>query len=236
LSDGRVVAVLEFFSSSPSEPDNDLLLMVRALGAQVGRVFERKRNEDHRALLVDELTHRAKNTMAVVQGVANQTFRTATSVSEARDLFEGRLAAMSAAHDLLADAHWEQASMREIVEAAIGGSGSVLHRFRITGPDFGVPARIAVSLTLALHELCTNAFKYGALSVPTGEVSISWERQDESGFRFEWRENGGPPVRPPTRKGFGTSLLKRGLANELGGNLDLEFRSDGLRCTFDSVR
>lgn len=231
-SEGRIIAVLEFFSPSPAEPDPGLLLTVRTLGEQAGRVFERRRRQDREALLLRELNHRVKNLLTVVQAIASQTFRKAASAEEGLRAFSGRLIALARAQDLLLDSDWEAVPLRSAIEAAIDGSGQLLERFDLAGGPVPVRAAHATSIALAIHELCTNSVKYGALSNPGGRVAIEWGVIDGGeSFAFHWRERGGPPVTPPERRGFGSMLLA-GLRNELGGEIALAYPVEGLECRF----
>ena len=143
--------------------------------------------------------------------------------------------AVAQAQDVLVSQNTDGATLLEIIEAALRGSGVSPDRVTANGPEIKISARNAVTISLAIHELCTNAFKYGALSVEGGTVAITWGiGADINGrnFMFEWREVGGPPVVPPQRKGFGSSLLERGLAAELGGKITLEYAPAGVVCTF----
>lgn len=233
--EGRTIAILEFFAEDVTPPDPDLLLTVRALGEQVGRVFERKRRQDRQHLLVNELRHRVKNILAVVQAIAHQTFQHAVDAGVAYNSFTSRLQALSEAQNLLVVGNWRSAPLSAIIDAALSGCGGRDDRFRISGPEVEISASSAVSITLAVHELCTNAFKYGALSVAEGSVEISWgleSLESDQRYFFEWREKGGPPVREPTHKGFGTSLIERGLARDLGGKVQLTYLPEGLVCRF----
>jgi PAS domain S-box-containing protein len=193
-------------------------------------VTERRQAEEHQRLLVNELNHRVKNTLAIIQGIAQQTFRGSDVPAQQREAFEGRLAALSAAHNLLTRANWEAASVREVLETATapyrGGEG----RLTLEGPDVRVEPRTAVSLALAVHELGTNAAKYGALSRSEGAVSVRWDAKDGD-LGLVWRESGGPPVTPPASRGFGTRMIERALAAELGGEARIEFAPEGLVCT-----
>ncbi|HEX8365719.1 MAG TPA: HWE histidine kinase domain-containing protein [Allosphingosinicella sp.] len=236
-SEGRIIAALEFFSYEAVPPDADLLLTVRTLGEQVGRVLERKRTEEHQRLLLNELNHRVKNTLAVIQSLAAQTFRGEAALPEARRAFENRLTALAGAHDLLTGRNWEAAALRQVVESAGTGCGADRHRVTIDGEDVELSPRTAVSIAMALHELCTNAVKYGALSSDAGSVAISWTIAGagrERRLRLCWTEQGGPPVSPPQRRGFGSRMIERGLAAELGGTVELDFRVEGVRCVVDA--
>lgn len=235
LCEGRIIAILEFFTHSTARPDPELLLMVRTLGEQVGRVFERRRRQDREALLVEELNHRVKNLLMVVQAIARQTFRMAASPEAALDAFLGRLAALAKAHDLLLASDLREIGLRDAVQAAIEGSGNSLERFTIEGNNSQVPGSYSTPIVLAIHELCTNSVKYGALSVPDGRVEITWGSiPEEQRFAFEWREVGGPAVLPPERQGFGSVLLGRTLEAELGGKVEIDYRPEGLRCRFNA--
>ncbi|MBW0144477.1 HWE histidine kinase domain-containing protein [Sphingomicrobium clamense] len=235
-SEGVVIAVLEFFANSETRPDEELLKTVKVLGEQLGLVVERKRQEDRQKLLVNELNHRVKNTIAIVQGIAHQTFEDDVPVEQGRETFIRRLDALASAHHLLISENWAKASITDIVTRALDGCGGSLERVRIKGRDFDVQSETAVSIALAIHELCTNAFKYGSLSVPAGRVEITWklEKGDIPVFVFEWRELGGPPVKEPSKKGFGSRLLERGLAKSLGGRVELNFDPSGFCARFSA--
>ena len=182
-------------------------------------------------LLLDELNHRVKNTLATVQSIATQTLRTAASTTEAREVLEGRLIALSKTHDVLTREHWAKADLREIVTAAVAPySGTVTGaRFEIRGPEASVQPKAAVALAMAFHELSTNAVKYGALSNETGRVAISWTIENGVGT-LRWVESGGPVVKPPTSRGFGSRLIERGLAHDLAGEARLDFVPTGVVC------
>ena len=236
-SEGRIIAALEFFSRGTALPDAELLLTVRTLGEQVGRVLERKRTEEHQRLLLNELNHRVKNTLAVIQSIASQTFRGDAATPEARTAFESRLSAFAAANDLLTRRNWKEASLHQVIEEAGVGCGAGQGRIGIEGEDVMLAPRTAVSIAMALHELCTNAVKHGALSNDAGSVTISWtvEKQSENRrLKLCWAEQGGPPVEPPQRRGFGSRMIERGLAAELGGSVELSFRPEGVRCAVDA--
>jgi PAS domain S-box-containing protein len=201
-------------------------------------ITERKRAEEHRALLARELDHRVKNTLATLQSIANQTLRNAGSLEEAQASLNARIQSLSAAHDVLTREAWEGATLAEVVEAALaafrGGGG---RRFRISGPDVRLPPRIALAVSMALHELATNASKYGALSNESGHVRFDWDivdgtRTDRLWMR--WEEFGGPPVTAPSRTGFGSRLIERALAAELGGTTELDYRPRGVVFTAEA--
>jgi len=237
MSGGRILAVLEFFAGSAREPDGELLMTVRTLGEQVGRVFERKRTEEHQRLLINELNHRVKNTLAIVQAIGAQTLKGDAVPAAIRSAFDSRLAALAAAHDLLTAENWESAPLRQVVEKAGLGCGASPGRLSISGPDLRIQPKTAVSVAMAVHELCTNAVKYGALSNDTGTVAVDWAVYgpgEDRRLRLSWREHGGPPVETPSRRGFGTRLIERGLAADLGGKAEIEFRPGGVVCVVDA--
>jgi len=205
----------------------------RAFLAVTVDLTERKRAEAHQRLLINELNHRVKNTLAIVQGVAQQSFRDGVPADAARAAFEGRLAALSTAHNVLTRESWEAASLRDIVAAAAAPFEADGRRVSVEGPDLRIPPKLAVNLALALHELGTNAVKYGALSVPEGRVDLGWRVHGDR-LNLVWRERGGPPVAAPARRGFGTRMIERGLATELGGPVTIDFDPAGLVCTVDA--
>ncbi len=199
----------------------------------VGRdITERKRWEAHQQLLVGELNHRVKNTLSIVQSLSHQTFRPDTPPAEAITAFEGRLQALAAAHNLLTRENWEAASIGDIVDGALSPfcTGDRCGR---DGPEVRLPPQTAVSLALALHELATNAAKYGALRPEGGQVSVRWT-YGKGMLALCWRESGGPPVSAPTRRGFGTRMLERALARELGGSVVLRYEPSGVVCEIDA--
>ncbi|MEA3064776.1 MAG: hypothetical protein QOJ27_1222 [Sphingomonadales bacterium] len=191
---------------------------------------ELRDSERHLRLMVDELNHRVKNTLAIVQGLAQQSFRGGGVAADVRAGFEGRLAALAAAHDLLTRRNWEGAELRDLVVAVV--AAHCRERLEIEGPPLRLSPKLAVTLALALHELCTNAFKYGALSEPGGRVSVTWRREGD-GLALRWQECGGPSVAPPSRRGFGTRMIERALASEAGGRAGLDFRPEGLICEIE---
>ncbi|MDB5456853.1 MAG: histidine kinase [Caulobacter sp.] len=188
---------------------------------------------ERRTVLQSELDHRVKNTLAAVQSIASQTLRSARSSEEFADNFEARLMALSRAHELLSRQVWGRAQLSEILEAALLPFGG-LDGPRITaaGPTIVIAPETAVALHMTVHELAVNAAQYGALSTPGGRVVIDWRIEGEAGARalvLAWREQGGPPVTAPTRRGFGSRLIERGLARDLGGAASLTFASDGVQ-------
>jgi PAS domain S-box-containing protein len=205
--------------------------------AAIVDISERKRADSQRELLLEELNHRVKNTLAVVQGIAHQTFNGSEVLRQAKLAFEGRLIALAAAHNLLTLSNWQEASLEQLASDALQARSANRDRVHLTGPATLLPPKEALAITMALHELCTNAMKYGALSNDDGRIELSWSRREgpPAHFRLLWRERGGPVVTPPGRRGFGTQLVERTLAQELDGEVVMEFRPDGLVCTIDAL-
>jgi PAS domain S-box-containing protein len=201
-------------------------------------ITEAKLAEEHLRLLVNELNHRVKNTLATVQSIASQSLRNAPTPMSARSAIEQRLIALSRAHDVLTRENWEGASLREVVDQAIEPyQGQGKGRFDVFGFDVRLPPQMALAIAMALQELCTNAVKYGALSNETGRVGITWILESSpNGPRLEmcWEEMGGPPVSPPQRRGFGTRLIERSLAQELNGTVWIEFAPGGVVCSLSA--
>ncbi len=202
--------------------------------AAIVDISERKRSEAQRELLIGELNHRVKNTLAVVQALAHQSFREVPSSAPARASFEGRLRALAEAHNLLTEANWENASLTRIVEDVTRAQCSEPGRIRLDGPEVMLTPKAALALAMGLHELCTNAIKYGALSNESGKVSVLWNVPGERRIVLTWTETGGPPVAPPARRGFGTRLIERMLADDLDGEVKLDFQPEGLVCRIDA--
>jgi PAS domain S-box-containing protein len=197
-------------------------------------ITERKRGEEQRNLLVHELNHRVKNTLAVVQAIASQTLRSAAGLEEAESALVSRLVSLAKAHDILTQENWSGADLDDVVVASVTAH-SAIERFRIEGDPVRLPPSLALSVAMAIHELTTNALKYGALSQTGGTVSIHWTKTpgDEADhLGIEWREQGGPPVKPPERKGFGTRMLVRIFDSERGG-VTIQFEPSGLRCVLE---
>ncbi|MHC2291708.1 HWE histidine kinase domain-containing protein [Bradyrhizobium barranii] len=197
-----------------------------------------KEDEARSRMLIDELNHRVKNTLSTVQSIVWQTLRTTTDPEQIRQSIGSRLSALSRSHDLLTREKWESAGLLDIVHDALepfGVSGGRADRIVITGENVRFPPKSALALGIAFNELATNAVKYGALSNAVGSVQISWTAETPAGKRLvlSWSERGGPPVAPPAHKGFGSRVLERGLAHELEGEVQLDYRPSGLICTMD---
>ncbi|MEO6360347.1 MAG: PAS domain S-box protein [Sphingomicrobium sp.] len=205
---------------------------VRVLGTAID-ITERKRAEQHQRLLIDELSHRAKNLLAIVQGVAQQSFKGERSRDQMVAAFEGRLGALSAAHNILTRERWESVPVRQLIGDTLAAVRPIDERIRLQGADTLLPPKTGVSLAMAIHELATNALKYGSLNNDVGTVVVSWSAEGGR-MHLEWREQDGPIVHPPTSRGFGTRMIERGLASEFGGTVVIDFAPTGVVCTVDA--
>ena len=184
-------------------------------------------------LLIDEINHRVKNTLATVQSLASQTFRGGTDPT-LRAKFAARLASLGRAHDVLSAKKWEGADVRDVVNATLEPFASVTPgRITTDGPSVPISSRAVVMLSLVLHELATNASKYGALSDPAGRVAVTWLVSPVDKLKLDWRETGGPPVEKPEHAGFGSTLIEKGFAAQIGGSATLRFEPDGLTCALE---
>jgi two-component sensor histidine kinase len=207
----------------------------KALLAQVGiDAAERETADRLQKLILEELHHRIKNTLATVSAITSQSLRTATSIENGQHAIEGRLVALGRAHDLLLQARWSSANLAHIVQGATEpydaeGEG----KFSIQGPDLRIVSGAVIALAMTFNELCTNATKFGALSVPTGRIEIVWTiDQNNQRLHLTWTEQGGPAVHAPTRRSFGTRLIET-LGKQLKGGVELAFAPDGFIYALD---
>ena len=191
-------------------------------------ISERKQAESRQKLLVAELNHRVKNTLAIVQSFAHQSLGEGRSLADGRKAFEARLAALAAAHDLLTHQSWDEIGIDPLVRSSLRAHDDGAERVVISGPNLRLTPKTAVTLAMTLHELATNATKYGALSVPGGSARLDWSYEDGC-FRMRWQEQDGPPVEEPVQRGFGTRMLERALASEIGGKTSLVYSPEGFR-------
>jgi two-component sensor histidine kinase/ActR/RegA family two-component response regulator len=227
--------------SLTAENDSLRLLLEQAvidakvLLAQAGiDAKEREAADKLQKLILDELHHRIKNTLATVSAIASQSLRTATSIEHAQHAIEGRLLALGRAHDLLMQVSWANASLAHTVRGATEpydsqGAG----RFSIEGPDIRITSGAVIALAMTFNELCTNTTKFGALSVPAGRIEIAWTIDDATQrLRLTWAEKGGPAVREPSRRSFGTRMMGS-LGQQLSGEVHLDYRPDGFVYVLD---
>jgi PAS domain S-box-containing protein len=232
--------------SEPKEHFLDFIYQpIRNSGGEMTGIFiegqdvtERVRGEQHLRLVVNELNHRVKNTLAMMQAIASQTFRNAEDLAHAQQSFSSRILALARANDLLTGENWEGASLYDLLASvAVAHAGNEPDRFSAEGPVVRLSPKIALSLSMAMHELATNAVKYGALSNDKGRVDVTWSVQfggEKERLHLEWRESGGPAVTAPARRGFGSRLVERGLAGELGGTVQLNFEPSGVVCVIEA--
>lgn len=193
-------------------------------------ITARKRAEERQQLLMAELSHRVKNTLATVQSICARTAARETDLAGFRQAFEGRLRALAETHSLLSDSHWDGVSLHALLRAELAPYGDPDGgRVGLAGPALDLSPRAALALGLVAHELATNAAKYGALSTEAGRIQVEWALRDGM-VRVDWLEAGGPPVQPPRRRGFGRMLVERGIGHELGGQAEMDFRPTGLFC------
>lgn len=201
----------------------------RAIGI-VMDITERREAEERLRVVARELQHRVKNSLAVVQTVAAQTFRSQRPVAEMLSAFTGRLQALAVPTDLLTLTDWSGAELTDVLEKVTRPyRDAEADVFTFTGPPVSLPSSIAIAMAMGMHELCTNALKYGALSVPNGRVEVRW-RADDQWLSLQWSETGGPPVSEDPKTGFGTKLLRRGLLEGPNGQVDLDFSAAGVIC------
>jgi two-component sensor histidine kinase len=229
--DGRVLGTFGTYFRTRREPDATERRLVETLAHTAALAIERAEADRHRDLLVEELNHRVKNTLAVVQSIAAQTLRSQKTPEAFADAFVPRNSALARAHALLAATFWDGAALRQVVESALapfgyGTSGAI----EAKGPTVRVDPGGSVTLALVLHELATNAVKHGSLSVPEGRVEIAWEVGD-AGRRVDltWTETGGPPVSPPSSRGFGSRLIATS-GRQFGRAPSVDYRPEGLAC------
>jgi len=255
ISSDQAIAIIEFFSEQVVPPDPEILLTLRAIGQQVGRVIERRRAEEalrehasmleseiaeriraeqHQKFLLAEVNHRVKNMLAVVNAIAMQTARNSTSMENFGHRFLARLNALSEAHSLLTAQSWQAVPLSDLVEAVLSPYQSS-DQLSIEGDLVMLPPKAIVSVGLVLHELVTNAVKYGALSVPVGRVSLKWTLSagSQSFVRLVWQESGVGAVAPPSREGFGSAMIQACVKHDLKGRVSVEYGGDGIRYEFE---
>jgi two-component sensor histidine kinase/CheY-like chemotaxis protein len=237
----RAVATVDGSSRSAQEvilsAENDSLRLLleqaeidaQALLVQAGIEAEQRDAGDKlQKLILGELHHRVKNTLAMVSAIASQSFRAAPSTAHGQKAMEGRLLALGRAHDLLMQVSWSNASLTHTLSSATEPYDSQGdRRFHFNGPDIRITSAAVIALAMTFNELCTNTTKFGALSVPTGRVEIAWTRDElKQRLRLVWTEKGGPVVAPPTKRSFGTRMMES-LGQQLNGQVQLAYESEG---------
>lgn len=209
-----------------------LLELRRALAQRDRAMMAREEAEQGSALLTRELHHRVKNTLAVVQAVATSSGRSATNVAHFQSALSGRIAALAKTHAVISEDPRQTASLRTLLSSELSGYQTRLDRVTLVGPEVGIPSDTAIPLGLALHELTSNSARFGALSVGSGGLAVSWETTELEGqviLRLRWVEHGGPRVEQPEREGFGTRMLGRVLRTQLGARVTSDFHPEGFR-------
>ena len=195
-------------------------------------VTERHDAEALRQTLINELSHRVKNMLAMVQSIGSQTLRQSDSLEQFKLAFEGRLKSLARVHDLLLRENWSGADLEQLVRRTMEPHGKET-QITISGPSLSLSPEAGVAMAMVLNELATNAVKYGALSQESGHLGIKWQiasRPEGKWVELDWVETGGPAVTPPARRGFGSTLIERSIAHQLSGTIALEFRAEGLSC------
>ena len=208
-----------------------LVVIMSDISARKQVEAEQHLYQDKLRLLINELNHRVKNTLATVQSMAAQTLRSEPEPAVAFEKFEARLMGLSQVHDVLTRESWHGAALRDVAEQALAPFTGATGRTHIDGPPVWLQPGGALTMALIFHELATNATKYGALSVPTGRVALDWTYDASSrALSLTWTESGGPPVSAPTRRGFGSRLIERSLRGEMKGAATMDYRPEGLVC------
>lgn len=199
-------------------------------------ITERLKAEQQRTLLINELNHRVKNTLAIVQAIAAQTLRSANVDPSVQETFESRLVALSNAHNILTRESWEAAEIHDIMARTLEPHAGP-ERLSVHGPSIRLAPKAALAIAMGMHELVTNAVKYGALSNGTGQVAVTWSVDEPKPgmFHLQWKERGGPAVEPPSRKGFGSRLIERNLVHDLNGKATIDYQPEGIVCTITGI-
>nr|WP_294546826.1 HWE histidine kinase domain-containing protein [uncultured Rhodopila sp.] len=217
-----------------SDRDAALDLRVALLEVVLRRIeaaaAERQRAREHEKLLIAELDHRVKNTLGVIQSLVVQTSRSATSMTEFVTGLERRIRSMAQSHSLLTRSHWTGVEIHALLRDELDQYGLDGAAVTLSGPDLVLAPKAALALSLAVHELATNAAKYGALSTLQGVVAVSWGAVANGGIELSWRESGGPAVSPPLQRGFGSRLIEQALMMETGGRSMIRFPDGGVQC------
>ncbi len=211
---------------------------VKGVVVAVADIDARKRAEAMQGLLNGELSHRMKNLLAMVQAIARQTMRGTADLATMRETLSDRLVALGKAHDILIEGASDHTGLAAVLRGGVGLHDEGIGRFSYAGPDVVIDGKAVMPLSLMLHELSTNAAKYGALSGAEGRVGLDWSilpgEGGPGGLRLVWRETGGPAVTPPVRKGFGSWIIERGLTDQVGGTISLDYAPGGLVCTLEA--
>jgi PAS domain S-box-containing protein len=232
--DGSLIPVA--ISGGPIHDDEGRVVGVAAVHRDIRA---QTRHEAQLRFVMRELAHRTKNLLAIIQSIERQTARGVATTEEFHERFSSRLQALAASHDLLVETNWAGAPIGDLIERQLAAfSDQIGDRIFMSGPLMKLSPTVAQTIGLALHELATNATKYGALSIPSGRVEVTWgvfpAEDGKPRFRIEWRESGGPPVSPPRQRGFGSLAIERLAAQALSGDAQLVYAPEGLRWTLSS--
>lgn len=224
---GQVAGLLNIVTET-TQTVSDRQSLKQSLEAAEQYIQLQQQHEEQQRLLRNELSHRIKNTLAMTQAIVSQTMRHSDDMDTATKTIQQRIAAMAQAHDMLTRTSWDEVDIQHVVDSALVPHRDHPARFQVTGPQLPVSSEQAMGLVLAVHELATNAMKYGALSHESGTVAIRWSVDTDETFHFEWQETGGPKVEKPTRTGFGSRLTNRIVAAYFSGTGEADYHPDGL--------
>lgn len=225
--DGRIAGLMNIVSET-TEAIRDRDTLAAEIERASAALAAQREAERQQRLLQRELSHRLKNTLTMVQAIVSQSLENATDPADGARRASERIQALARAQNMLTSGNWENADIREVIGAAVAPHFDGTERVKIAGSNVGLSAQQGLGLSLAVHELSTNAVKYGALSTHKGRVSIGWTVNEDGAFHFEWVEQDGPPVRQPERQGFGSRLTTRVVPTYFDGKAAVEFRSDGI--------
>jgi two-component sensor histidine kinase len=230
-----VIAVLEFFTDVVTQIDPQVLRVAQTFGDQIGRVLERREVQRRRELLVAELNHRVKNMLTVIMAISVNTGRSADSLPAFQKSFNARLTSLARSYSLLTGSEWKDTAFRSVLEEIVSPHVTA-DCVRFDGPEWSLSPKATLAMSMILHELVTNAIKYGALSVANGKIEVQWEHIDPHGtneIRLEWRESGLTDLQAPRESsGFGSKLIEATVRHEFGGFVDRTFRPEGLSYRF----
>jgi len=228
----------EFWASLLVSPVRDRSGAVVQHFVSLVDLTKHKERQRHAKMLIEELNHRVKNTLSTVQSIVRQSLRSGADAKTTRDAIDARIFALARSHDLLTEEEWESAGLLDVVNAALKPfvAQGREDRVVVSGENIHIRPALVLALSIALHELATNAVKYGSFSNDSGRILMGWETvaaPDGDRLKLHWRETGGPPVAAPSRSGFGSKVILSGLAHQLGGVVDLAFPVGGAICTID---
>jgi two-component sensor histidine kinase len=232
--EGRVAGLINV-TTEVTEQVRDRQALVQAASDAARMLAEQRENNRQRMILQRELSHRMKNTLSIVQAIVSQSMRHSPDMATANDRISGRLSALSNAQDILTESSWVVAEVSHVIARGLAPYRDGAHRIVTAGPAARISADQALGLSLAIHELATNALKYGALSVADGRVSISWQVEPDQRFLFQWQESDGPAVVQGDRKGFGSRLIERIVPGYFNGKAKTDFAPAGVSYRLEGV-